>query len=204
MNARQWPRAVAALREADPVLARLIEGCGNVRPQRRPDPFVALARAIVAQQISVAAAATVWSRLNALVQPLEATALAAIDAETLRTCGLSRQKIAYLLDLAARFHTGGVDPGRWRALDDEQVIAELMQVKGIGRWTAEIFLMFHLQRPDVLPVADVGLQRAVSLHYNNGRAVSEAKLRRIARTWSPWRSVATWYLWRSLDAPPDR
>ena len=203
MNPRHWTRAVGALREADPVLARLIDGCGSARPQRRPDPFVALARAIVAQQISVAAAATVWSRLNALAQPLEAATLLALDAERLRACGLSRQKSAYLLDLAGRFHAGGVEPARWRTLDDEGVIAELMQVKGIGRWTAEIFLMFHLQRPDVLPVADVGLQRAVSLHYNKGRAVSEVKLRRIARAWAPWRSVATWYLWRSLDAPPN-
>jgi DNA-3-methyladenine glycosylase II len=198
-----WDQAVRDLRRTDAVLARLIDGCAQSRVRRREDPFAAIARAIVAQQISVPAATTVWARVTALCDPLAPHSLVQLSSESLRSCGLSRQKSAYLLDLAHHFVTGMIDPRRWDRLDDEEVITELTRVKGIGRWTAEMFLIFHLMRPDVLPVADVGLRRAVSRHYNAGRAVSEARLRRIARAWSPWRSVATWYLWRSLDAVPS-
>lgn len=204
MTPGMWRRAVHDLQQADPVLAQLIAACTQRRMQRRSDPFVALARAIVAQQISVAAAATVWGRVSALVDPLSPQTFAYCDTEALRACGLSRQKSAYLIDLAQHFRTGLIEPVRWRSMDDEAIIGELTAVKGIGRWTAEMFLIFHLGRPDVLPVADVGLQRAVRVHYNRGRAVSETRLRRIAGAWAPWRSVATWYLWRSLDADPDR
>jgi DNA-3-methyladenine glycosylase II len=120
----------------------------------------------------------------------------------LRRSGLSGQKAAYLKDLAAKFLDGTLDATHWHALDDEVLIAELTQVKGIGRWTAEMFLMFHLVRPDVLPLADLGLQRAMCLHYNRGRVLSVARMRRIGAAWAPWRSVATWYLWRSLDPIP--
>jgi DNA-3-methyladenine glycosylase II len=121
---------------------------------------------------------------------------------TLKACGLSGQKASYLHDLSGKFLEGSLDAARWHALDDEALIGELTQVKGIGRWTAEMFLMFHLVRPDVLPLADLGLQRAMRLHYNRGRALSDARMRRIGAAWTPWRTVATWYLWRSLDPIP--
>jgi DNA-3-methyladenine glycosylase II len=107
--------------------------------------------------------------------------------------------VAYVKDLAARFHAGEVKPRRWKSMDDEAIIAELVAVKGIGRWTAEMFLMFHLVRPDVLPVDDLGLQRAMERNYNGGRALARPRMARIGAAWAPWRSVGTWYMWRSLE-----
>jgi DNA-3-methyladenine glycosylase II len=122
----------------------------------------------------------------------------------LRICGLSGQKSVYLKDLAMKFRQGELDPRRWHDLDDETLILELTRVKGIGRWTAEMFLIFYLGRPDVLPVADLGLQRAMRAHYNRGRLLSVARMHKIGATWAPWRSVATWYLWRSLEPVPGK
>ena len=117
-------------------------------------------------------------------------------------CGLSQRKCEYLADLAGHFVSGRLVPRQWRKMDDEALIAALVDVKGIGRWTAEMFLIFHELRADVLPVDDIGLQRAVALHYQRGERVDAAKMREIALPWQPWRSVATWYLWRSLDPVP--
>jgi DNA-3-methyladenine glycosylase II len=120
----------------------------------------------------------------------------------LRACGLSERKAEYLAGLARHFIDETLHPSAWERLEDEAVIAELVQVRGIGRWTAEMFLMFNLLRPDVLPLADLGLQRAIRIHYFKGRKVSLRTMRRVAEGWAPWRSVATWYLWRSLDPVP--
>ena len=121
---------------------------------------------------------------------------------TLRRAGLSERKAEYLRDLARHFATGALDPREWPALDDEALIERLVDVKGIGRWTAEMFLIFHELRPDILPVDDIGLIRAVALHYHDGTRMSAAELRAFGARWAPWRSVATWYLWRSLDPLP--
>ncbi len=129
-------------------------------------------------------------------------AVCAQSVVTLRGCGLSQRKAEYLSDLADHFASGRLDPRRWKALDDEALIAALVDVKGIGRWTAEMFLMFHELRPDVLPVDDLGLQRALAKHYNGGERLDRAAMIALAEPWRPWRSVATWYLWRSLDPIP--
>ena len=128
--------------------------------------------------------------------------LCAAHHARLRACGLSGQKAGYVLDLAAHFANGTLDPAHWHDLDDQALIAQLTRVKGIGRWTAEMFLIFYLARPDVLPIADVGLQRAMRVQYNKGKPLTPTKMVRIGKTWAPWRSVATWYLWRSLEALP--
>ena len=197
---RYWSRAVIELADRDSTLRQLIERRRETRLRQRGDPFSALARAIVGQQISTRAAQSVWTRLNDCVANFAPEAVAAADHGTLCSAGLSGQKARYLQDLASHFATGALDPGRWRRMDDESIVGELTQVKGIGRWTAEMFLIFHLLRPDVLPAGDLGLQKAMSLHYNRGRPLTEKKLRRLAEPWAPWRTVATWYLWRSLDA----
>lgn len=197
-----WDRATRELAAADAVLATLTTRYQGLALGSRGDAFSTLARAIVGQQISVKAAQSVWERLVAEVSAVTPARLAAAELARLRGCGLSGQKSAYLLDLAQRFSSGALDPARFTALDDETLIGELTQVKGIGRWTAEMFLIFYMARPDVLPIDDVGLQRAMSLHYNAGRPLSKLKMRRIGKTWAPWRSVATWYLWRSLDPLP--
>ena len=197
-----WQDATRELSARDEVLSRLAQESHGLTLKSRGDAFSTLARAIVGQQISVKAAQSVWARV---VTEFEATTpenIAAADLDRLRSCGLSAQKASYLLDLAQRFRSGALKPRRWNALDDEALIAELTQVKGIGRWTAEMFLIFYLARPDVLPLGDLGLQRAMRLHYNRGRPLAESKMRRIGNAWAPWRSVATWYLWRSLDTKP--
>jgi DNA-3-methyladenine glycosylase II len=203
-----WDEAAAALAGGDPVLARLVDAYPDFHLTRRSDAFTALCRAIVGQQISVKAADAVWRRLVALASPAEADrAFPALDPARVvtlrnarvRACGLSERKAAYVADLAAHFVEGRLDPASWSALDDEALIAALCDVKGIGRWTAEMFLIFHELRPDVLPVDDIGLQRAVALHYHRGRRVTTTTIHRHGKRWRPWRSVATWYLWRSLD-----
>jgi len=161
-----------------------------------------LARAIVGQQISVKAAQSVWNRVLACVPEMTPAGVLARPPRELRACGLSDRKTEYIVDLALRFDRGLVHPQRWPGISDEEVIVDLVQVRGIGRWTAEMFLMFNLLRPDVFPLDDLGLQAALRKHYFKGRKVSPARLRRLGEQWAPWRSVATWYLWRSLDPVP--
>ena len=197
-----WPQAARELAERDAVLRELVGRFQGLALGSRGDAFSTLARSIVGQQISVKAAQSVWDKLAGRLGTVTPESLARARTPTLRSCGLSGQKAGYLKDLAARFLDGTLDPGSWHALDDEALILELTQVRGIGRWTAEMFLMFHLARPDVLPLADLGLQRAMRLHYNRGRGLSVTRMQKIGAAWAPWRSVATWYLWRSLDPIP--
>jgi DNA-3-methyladenine glycosylase II len=207
MKPEYWDRAVAELSQRDEVLARLIAAYPGIHLTQRGDPFTTLARAIVGQQISVKAAQSIWNRVvkatgGAEGRPLDAGRLARMRIATLQRCGLSQRKAEYVRDLARHFTSGKLDPGRWPALDDEALIAALVDVKGIGRWTAEMFLIFHELRPDVLPVDDIGLQKAVALHFFEGERQPLDVIRDVAEDWRPWRSVATWYLWRSLDPIP--
>lgn len=197
-----WPQATRELAERDEVLRALVTRFQGLALGSRGDAFSTLARSIVGQQISVKAAQSVWDKLAGRLGQVTPESLARSRTRTLRSCGLSGQKARYLKDLAAHFLDGTLDPAGWAALDDEALILDLTRVRGIGRWTAEMFLMFHLARPDVLPLADLGLQRAMRLHYNRGRNLSLARMQKIGAAWAPWRSVATWYLWRSLDPIP--
>ena len=205
-----WDDAARALAAGDPVLAALIAAYPGLHLTRRGDPFTTLARAIVGQQISVKAAQSIWERLviacsngNGAAGPkLDPVRVARKRIATLRRCGLSERKAEYIRDLAKHFVSTRLDPDTWPALDDETLIEALVDVKGIGRWTAEMFLMFHEMRADVLPVDDIGLQKAVAKHYFNGERPTLAELRAFGEKWRPYRSVATWYLWRSLDPIP--
>jgi len=208
MKPHYWDDATHALGRCDPVLKRLIRQFPDIHLQRRGDPFTTLARAIVGQQISVKAAQTIWDRfakaVGATGDPIrfEATRVGRTRLSTLRRCGLSERKALYVRDLARHFVTGALDPREWPALTDEELIERLVDVNGIGRWTAEMFLIFHELRPDVFPVDDIGVQRAIALHYNGGTRIDAVKMRELAIPWQPYRSVATWYLWRSLDPLP--
>ena len=194
-----WHTACAELAAADPVMAALIERYPDAILANRGDPFQTLARAIVGQQISVKAADSVWARFAGYVQTIEPGHIVTLELDALSACGLSRRKAEYLRDLAGHFVDGRVEPARWQKMDDEDVIAELTDVRGIGRWTAEMFLIFSLRRPDVWPVDDIGLQKAVALHYLGGERPTPGNLRQHGERHAPWRTVATWYLWRSLD-----
>jgi len=197
-----WKRATRELGAADPVLGSLIARYQGLTLASRGDAFQTLARSIIGQQISVKAAQSVWDRFATEVGEMKPARVLKLSVERLRGCGLSGQKVNYLLDLSARFANGELDASRWHDMDDEALIEDLTRVKGIGRWTAEMFLIFYLTRPDVFPLGDLGLQRALSLHYNKGRALSDRRIATLSRLWMPWRSVATWYLWRSLDPLP--
>ena len=166
------------------------------------DSFLTIARAIVAQQISVRAADSIWARLEACVGSVSPAHVVARSQEELRGAGLTRQKAGYLRDIAEGLLSGRIEPGSWQGAADEAVIADLLALRGVGRWTAEMVLIFHLQRPDVLPLADIGVQRAMARHYGDGDRMSADAIEAHAMRWRPWRTVAVWHLWRSLDPLP--
>lgn len=183
-------------------MGELVERYRGVSLVSRGDPFATLARSIVGQQISVKAADAVWGRTLAHLGEITPQRVMAQGRDGMSGCGLSARKIEYLHDLASHFLSGALVPALWLGQDDESVIQALTAVRGIGRWTAEMFLIFNLMRPDVYPLDDIGLQRAVAEHYLAGVRPSRLQLRDIGERWRPWRSVATWHLWRSLDPVP--
>lgn len=198
-----WAQACAELSAADPILGGIIASYEGETLEGKNDPFLTLARAIVGQQISVKAADAVWRRLEEGMGGLVAPPpiLASTEAG-LRSHGLSRQKAVYLQDLSRYFDEEHHTIENWDEMSDDELIASLTSIRGIGRWTAEMFLIFHLLRPDVFPVDDIGLQKAVWKHYFDSEKQPLKTLRAHGKMWHPWRSVATWYLWRSLDPVP--
>jgi DNA-3-methyladenine glycosylase II len=201
-----WDEACRHLARRDRVMKKLIPRFGEARLQSRGDAFTTLARSIVGQQISVKAAQSVWERFVMLVgEPstrLLPSSVLDVDAPTMRGAGLSARKAEYLIDLARHFDAGSVHVRQWQQMDDEAIVDELVAIRGIGRWTAEMFLIFHLMRPNVLPIDDLGLIKGISVNYFSGEPVSRAEAREVGEAWAPFRSVATWYIWRSLDPLP--
>ena len=212
MKPPYWDEAARDLASLDPVLRKLVDAYPGVHLARRGEPFTVLARAIVGQQISVKAAQSIWDRFatatgaaggaQGLPVALDPGRVSRTRMTTLRRVGLSERKAIYLRDLAMHFVTGTLDPREWPSLPDEELIERLVDVKGIGRWTAEMFLIFHELRADIFPVDDIGLIKAVAMHYHEGSRMTPNDLRDFGARWAPWRSVATWYLWRSLDPIP--
>lgn len=197
-----WQDACKHLMKKDRVMKRLIPQFGNACLQTRGDAFVTLSRSIVGQQISVKAAQTVWDRFSALPRAMTPANVLRLKVDDMRTAGLSARKVEYLVDLALHFDSGALNVAQWASMDDDAIIAELVGIRGIGRWTAEMFLIFHLMRPNVLPLDDVGLINGISRNYFSGDVVSRSDAREVAAAWQPYCSVATWYIWRSLDPLP--
>lgn len=198
-----WEQACQELMKQDRIMRRLIPKYPKAEfLSTRGDPFQTLARAIVGQQISVIAAQSVWDRVHALTKKFTPASVLKLEPIALRQAGLSTKKVEYIQDLAQHFVNGSVHVTKWESLEDEDIIRELVDIRGIGRWTAEMFLIFHLMRPNVLPLDDIGLIKAVSLSYFSGEPVTRSEVREVAGNWEPWRTVATWYLWRSLDPIP--
>jgi DNA-3-methyladenine glycosylase II len=200
-----YPKARRMLARRDPILRDLMRRHGpcGLADSQHTDPFQALVHAIISQQLSTKAAATIAARVDALLDglPIPARVAAVSDAQ-LRSAGLSGQKVSYLRDLCARIADGSLPLDTLDRMPDEEVIAALTQVKGIGRWTAEMFLMFRLHRPDVLPVGDLGIVKAVQRVYRLRSLPSPARILHIGESWRPYRSVACWYLWASLSNVP--
>ncbi|HEX7439833.1 MAG TPA: DNA-3-methyladenine glycosylase 2 family protein [Caldimonas sp.] len=205
-TAECWDDACKHLAKRDRVMRKLIPRFGDGRLQSPGDAFTTLARSIVGQQISVKAAQSVWDRFAALVTDpssrLSPQAVLALEPLAIRAAGLSARKVEYLRDLAQHFERGSVHVRQWQQMDDEAIVDELVAIRGIGRWTAEMFLIFHLMRPNVLPLDDGGLIKGISVNYFSGEPVSRAEAREVGDAWAPFRSVATWYIWRSLDPLP--
>jgi DNA-3-methyladenine glycosylase II len=197
-----WEDAKAELMKRDRIMRKIIPQFGNLQLTGRSEPFVTLARSIIGQQISVKSAEAAWQRFLLVCPRSTPAQVIKAGALTLAACGLSKRKVDYLLDLAEHFKAKRVHADKWATMEDEAVIAELIQIRGIGRWTAEMFLIFNLLRPDILPLDDVGLLNSISLNYFSGEPVSRSDVREVAANWEPWRTVATWYLWRSLEPLP--
>lgn len=202
MTPHYWNAAKKHLITNDKILGKIITNYHGESLTVRGDAFYTLARSIIGQQISVKAADTVWRKFEAQLE--NATPQAAINTSEaeLRACGLSAQKVRYLHCLATHFIENEESIKNWPNLPDEELLTELTKLSGIGRWTAEMFMIFHLSRPDVLPLADIGLQKAIFRHYNKEQKMSLAEIFDLSQQWKPYRSVATWYLWRSLDPVP--
>src|SRR5579872_2185460 len=193
-------KALNHLRKCDPVLAAIIEKVGPFRMEYGPAEFASLAEAIVYQQLNGKAAVTIFKRLAALAgDPLTPEGILKLSDEQLRSVGLSKQKSAYLKDLAAKTAAGLLDFSRLHEFTDDEVIQHLTQVKGVGVWTAHMFLIFSLRRPNVLPTGDYGVQVAMKKHYKKRKLPKPKDMKKIAKAWAPYRSVACWYMWRSLD-----
>jgi DNA-3-methyladenine glycosylase II len=197
-----WQDACKHLSKKDRVMKRLIAQFPNVSLSSRGDAFTTLARSIVGQQISVKAAQTVWERFALLPKKMVPAQVLKLKIDDMRAAGLSARKIEYLVDLAIHFDSGAISSDIMKTMDDEAIIAELVAIRGVGRWTAEMFLMFYLMRPNVLPLDDIGLINGISKGYFSGEAVSRSDIREVAAAWAPYCSVATWYIWRSLDPVP--
>ena len=197
-----WADACKHLIKKDRVMRRLIPQFGDACLQSRGDPFVTLARSIVGQQISVQAAQTIWDRFVLLPKQLNPNAVLKLKVDDMRACGLSARKVEYLVDLALHFQSGALHADNWPDMQDDAIISELIAIRGIGRWTAEMFLIFYMMRPNILPLDDVGLINGISQNYFSGETVSRSEAREVAAAWKPYCTVATWYLWRSLDPVP--
>ena len=202
MKPDYWEEARRHLLLNDKILGKIISQYHGETLTVRGDAFFTLARSIVGQQISVKAADSVWKKFESCLQKIIPQNLLAKSEDELRSCGLSAQKIRYLNGLSQYFIDNNEQIQNWLELSDDEIIAELSKISGIGRWTAEMFLIFHLARPDVLPLADIGLQKAIFRHYNDNQKMPLATIFELGKKWVPYRSVASWYLWRSLDPVP--
>ncbi|QWE13691.1 DNA-3-methyladenine glycosylase 2 family protein [Polynucleobacter sp. AP-Sving-400A-A2] len=198
-----WEEACAELMKHDRILKKLIPKYGAGFLRTRGDAFTTLARSIVGQQISVAAAQSVWSKvLLASKNKVIPKNILTLSVDDLRAAGLSGRKVEYIRDLAEHFDSGRLHANQWKGMEDEAIIKELCGIRGIGRWTAEMFLIFNMSRPNILPLDDAGLIKAISVNYFSGEPVSRHEAREVAANWAPWRTVATWYMWRSIDPKP--
>ncbi len=197
-----WEKAKKVLKSKDKKLGKIIRNYPKDFLFSKSDPFYTLARSIVGQQISVQAAQAVWERYEKKIKKITPNKTLEMHFMTLKSCGLSRQKITYLKSLSRGFINKEINPNNWSNYSDEEIINELIKIKGIGRWTAEMFLIFNLCRPDIFPADDLGLIKGICNCYNIKYPITKDRAISMSKKWKPYRSVATWYFWRSLDPIP--
>lgn len=197
-----WAEACRQLMRRDRVLKRLIPQLSSQALQPRGQAFATLARSVIGQQISAKSAKTLWNKFSRLLVDVQPELVLKLKVDDMRATGLSARKVDYLVDLALHFTENRLHLDEWQGMDDEAIVAELMAIRGVSRWTAEMFLIYYLMRPNVLPLDDAGLIHGIAQNYFSGDPVSRSDAREVADAWKPWCTVATWYIWRSLDAPP--
>ncbi len=200
MTPNYWGQAIEDLAKKDQIMNKIISRSKGFILRSNEDAFTTLVRSIVGQQISVKVAENIWNKLIIRVPKMMPENISNLENSILRNCGLSQRKIEYLQDLSSYFMSNNFNEAVWSKMSDEDIILELTQVKGVGRWTAEMFLIFYMLRPDILPVNDFGFKRALSMHYNDNKLINRDDIYKISDKWRPWRSVATWYLWQSLNS----
>lgn len=197
-----WQEAKEYLTAQDNILADLIASYPSETMVNYNDAFLTLVKAIIGQQISVNAANAVTQRLESLLGDISIKNYLATDGQALRQCGLSRQKISYITNICQGFEQGILTPQNWADMSDVELIKQLISIKGIGPWTAQMFLIFHLHRRDIFPITDLGLINAIQKYYGKQNSLTKEQIQDISQPWKPYRTVATWYLWRSLDPLP--
>ena len=197
-----WQEAKEYLRSNDAILGDLIALYPSETMINYHDAFLTLVKAVIGQQISVSAANAINKRLESLLGKITLENYLDTDPQLLRQCGLSRQKIAYITNISQGFKDGILTPQFWSKMSEKEVMEQLISIKGIGPWTAQMFLIFHLHRRDIFPMADLGLINAIQLHYGGKKGLSKGQIKELSQRWKPYRTVATWYLWRSLDPIP--
>ena len=197
-----WEDAKKDLIKKDKDLGKIILNYPRDFLFTKSDPFYTLARSIIGQQISVSAAQAVWNRFEIKAKMINPQTINDMHHMSLKSCGLSKQKIKYLKSLSSAFIKKTIQPRKWVSMENEKIVEELTQIKGIGRWTAEMYLIFNLCRPDIFPADDLGLIKGICKCYNYEYPISKEQAIKISNKWKPWRSVATWYFWRSLDPIP--
>ena len=199
---KNWLVGINDLKKKDKILGKIINRYKLEKLKSKKDPFLTLAKSITGQQISVKAANSIWGKLEKKLNKVNSINILKLKNKEIAKCGFSKQKVGYLLNLADFFEKNKNIEKKWKKAEDEKVIEDLVKIKGIGRWTAEMFLIFYLLRPNIFPSADIGLLRAISTNYNLKYPLKKAKIEKFRKKWRPWSTIATWYLWRSLDPIP--
>ena len=195
----EWDKAISELSESDDIIAKIIADYPKEKMEMKNDTLHTLVRSVVGQQISVTAADAIWNRLNdACGNSINEDSLLRLSIKDMRKTGLSNTKSNYIVNIV----NANLSELEWENMSDHEVSDELCKIKGIGPWTADMFLIFRLGRTNVLPLGDIGLVNAINLHYNNSEKLSKEELMKFKDKWSPWCSIATWYMWRSLDPVP--
>ena len=199
---KNWLLAINNLKKKDKILKEIINKYKSEKLHSKKNAFLTLAKSITGQQISVKAANSIWLRLEKKIKKIDPSNILKIKINEIKKCGFSKQKANYIFNLANFFKKNKNIENKWEKIEDEEVIDDLIKIKGIGRWTAEMFLIFYLLRPNIFPSADIGLLKAISINYNLKYPLKNSDIKKFKKKWSPWSTVATWYLWRSLDPVP--
>jgi len=199
---KNWLLAINNLKKKDKILKEIINKYKSEKLHSKKNAFLTLAKSITGQQISVKAANSIWLRLEKKIKKIDPSNILKVKINGIKKCGFSKQKANYIFNLANFFKKNKNIENKWKKIEDEEVIDDLIKIKGIGRWTAEMFLIFYLLRPNIFPYSDIGLQKAVSVNYNLKYPLKESEVKKLKKKWQPWSTVATWYLWRSLDPIP--